>query len=215
MGVLLLALGWAGWAVLHSLLIHPRWVTWCTQRHPDLRPWYRLLYNCVALATLLPLFAYKYSLSAQHLPPHVLMAWPWWLTPLRWLGLAWVLFLAWAGAKAYDLGWISGLSQLRCADDQPAPQQKCTPQLHTNGILGHVRHPWYSAGLVLLWVRVTRFDLPELVTSLILSIYLVLGTWLEEQKLRAHYGRTYQHYQNAVPMFFPRLRRRQGHHDLP
>jgi len=69
------------------------------------------------------------------------------------------------------------------------------------GVLRHLRHPWYLAGLLLLWGR----DLAarDLVTATLLSGYLYLGSVLEERRLLAEFGDRYRRYQRAVPASSP------------
>lgn len=196
---MLLALGWICWALLHSLLITRRWMVFVQQKYPGVCPWYRLSYNIFALLTLGLLLGYKQTVSGP-----VLLTWPLGLAPLRWAGLIFVFWLAWAGARVYDLGLVGGIKQVRlgqdCIDGPPSTS------LHTQGILQRLRHPWYSAGLVLLWTRTPSFDLSDLVTSIILTLYLLIGAWWEEKKLVAVYGQAYRDYQKSVPMFWPRFK---------
>jgi len=70
------------------------------------------------------------------------------------------------------------------------------------GILRHVRHPWYGGGLALLW-SLPNFTDVALVTRTILSCYLIVGTLLEERKLKSVMGPSYQDYCRRVPMLLP------------
>lgn len=196
---MLLALGWICWALLHSLLITRRWMAFVQQKYPGICPWYRLIYNIFALLTLGLLLGYKQIVSGP-----VLLTWPLVLAPLRWLGLVFVFWLAWAGARVYDLGLVGGIKQVRLG--QNFADCTSTTSLQTQGILQRLRHPWYSAGLVLLWTRTPSFDLSDLVTSIILTLYLLIGAWWEEKKLVAVYGQAYRDYQKSVPMFWPRFK---------
>lgn len=191
-------LGWVCWGGLHSLLINPAWQALVGVRWPGLCRWYRLIYNLLAVATLIPLLYFKQTLSGP-----MVLGWPWWLEPVRWLLLLCALWLAWAGARTHDLGQVAGWSQLRsdCGGEGRSP----AGELRTDGILGRVRHPWYSAALLLLWTRTNGFDGADLATSLVLSGYVLLGTLLEENKLLRTYGRRYREYQARVPMFLPRI----------
>jgi protein-S-isoprenylcysteine O-methyltransferase Ste14 len=76
-----------------------------------------------------------------------------------------------------------------------------TGGLDTSGILGVVRHPWYAAGILIIWAR--PLDMAVLVTNAVLTTYLFAGTILEERRLVAEFGDVYREYQNRVPMFFP------------
>jgi protein-S-isoprenylcysteine O-methyltransferase Ste14 len=73
--------------------------------------------------------------------------------------------------------------------------------LKLSGILGMVRHPWYTGGLLLIWAQ--KMDRPILMMSLILSVYFIVGALLEERKLTRIYGQDYRDYQQGVSMFFP------------
>jgi protein-S-isoprenylcysteine O-methyltransferase Ste14 len=65
-----------------------------------------------------------------------------------------------------------------------------------------VRHPLYSAIIILLWatpqMSLTRFELAALWTAWILG-----ATLLEERDLKTDFGETYRQYCKRVPMFVP------------
>lgn len=190
----LLGLGcaWIAWCTLHSLLAWPPLVTaakgWLGRSQ-------RLCYNLFALISLAPV-AFLYASAAGPL----LLVWPDWLRPLLWVarGLALGLFVA--GARVYTLADFLGVSQLR------AGQTEAPRELAAGGILRYVRHPWYLAGLLLLWSR----DLAarDLLTAVLLSGYLWLGAVLEERRLTSEFGDVYRRYCTAVPRFWPRWYRR-------
>ena len=73
--------------------------------------------------------------------------------------------------------------------------------LVTGGVLGVVRHPWYLGGILLLWAR--DLNVSGLIVNIILSLYLIFGAWLEEQKLLKEFGASYAEYQKKVSMFIP------------
>lgn len=200
-GLALLGLGWAAWGAAHSLLISPAWMRLVSARFPRLCPWYRLGYNGLAVLTILPLLYFKNALAGE-----MLLGWSGLLVIPRFLLLGAALWLFWAGARAYDLKVVGGLAQLRSG---------CTfagspyaEDLRTSGILGRVRHPWYGGALLLLWTRTGAFDAAELITSLVLSLYVLIGARLEERKLVHVHGQAYRDYQRRTPMFFPWPRRR-------
>jgi len=195
-GLVALALGWAAWGAMHSLLISPAWMRLVSARLPRLCPWYRLGYNALAVLTILPLLYFKDALAGE-----TLLGWSGPFVLLRFLLLGVALWLFWAGARSYDLRVVGGLAQLRSG---------CTfagspyaEELRTSGILGRVRHPWYGGALLLLWTRTGAFDAAELTTSLVLSLYVLVGAKLEERKLVHVHGQAYLDYQRKTPMFFP------------
>ena len=194
--LVLLALGWAAWGGLHSLLISPGWMRMVSARFPRLCPWYRLGFNALAVLTILPMLLFKDALAGE-----TLLALDGWLALPRFLLLAAAVWLFVAGAREYDLGVVGGLAQLRSACSFAGSPY--AEELRTTGILGRVRHPWYGGAILLLWTRTGAFDAAELVTSLVLTAYVLVGAHLEERKLVHVHGQAYRKYQRTTPMLFP------------
>ena len=78
------------------------------------------------------------------------------------------------------------------AEDEP---------LVTGGLHRWVRHPIYTAAFMILWGLVR--DPLSLATACWGSLYLIIGTRLEESKLSRRYGEDYRRYQGRVPAFVP------------
>jgi protein-S-isoprenylcysteine O-methyltransferase Ste14 len=72
----------------------------------------------------------------------------------------------------------------------------------TEGILNFVRHPWYSGAILIVWAFNSITDV-SLISKIILTTYLIIGTFLEERKLIHAIGEPYLEYRKRVPMFFP------------
>lgn len=188
----LTALGtsWAAYFALHSLLASLRLKSWVARKHPGLMPAYRLLYNLTATLLLLPLL-------------YATLAWdgPWlWRFQGPWGVLADGLALAAIAGFFWSLRYYSGsdflgLRQWRehAADDAQG--------LRISPFHRFVRHPWYFFGLVILWTR--DMDAARLVTTVVASIYFVVGSRLEEQKLVHYYGDAYRRYLERVPGLLP------------
>ena len=190
--VVLLAAAWGGWCAVHSLLAAPGVRRRLEGWSPLLSRWYRLAYNIFAAASLVPLVIWLEA-AAQG-PPLLQWQWPWTLLQAAaWLA-ALLLFLG--GARAYPLAEFLGLATPSSAQDEKRP-----PPLVTTGVLGLVRHPWYLAGLLTLWARTLSF--PEVVVAAVISVYLVIGAFLEEKRLLSLYGEAYRRYRRQVPMFVP------------
>jgi protein-S-isoprenylcysteine O-methyltransferase Ste14 len=191
---LILAAVWIGWCVLHSIMISTPAV-----RSVEKRPWrdhryYRLFFNVVSLATLAPIVAYMYTLKGE----------PVWRWTGMWSVVPWVLLVVAAvlfigGARHYDMKQFLGLRQL----DRREPVRALTEsgRLKTNGMLGITRHPWYAGAIALLWA--TDLTKARLITNVILTVYLIVGVFLEERKLVGEYGDAYRIYQKRVPMLLP------------
>ncbi len=192
--MLLLIVLWVVWCVLHSLLITTTVNHWFMDKGGRWLAWYRLGYVIFSLATLLPVVWYSHTL-----PQHLVVEPSSWLRVLQGLLLLSSLVLFVGGLRVYDLRAFLGIRQWRAyRDGQPGP----SPVFVRTGILGYVRHPWYSGGLAMLWGLPGLTDV-SLVTRVILSLYLVIGTLLEERKLQALLGDPYRDYCRTVPMLVP------------
>lgn len=159
--------------------------------------WYRLAYNAFAVITLLPILALPLLLNDMvlyRIPP----PWLYFTTAFQ------VLALIALGIGLLQTGIWSflGFQQfLNIDQDQP-------PKMLTGGLYNWVRHPLYTAGLILIWlIPVMTYNL--LALNLGLTIYLILGAIYEERKLVREFGDEYISYQARVPMLIPGLVRRQ------
>ena len=189
-----LALLWGLWCLGHSLLISARIQERFRQRWARQFRFYRLCYNGFALISLIPVLGYSHTLKTA-----LLFSWQG-MGMILW-ALLWgvVIFLGVQGAKAYDMGYVSGLRQAL----EPEPDKEPFLPLSRSGILSVVRHPWYLAALILFWIRSREIFVSTLVENLVLTLYIFIGIRLEEQKLIQAYGNTYRSYQKRVPALLP------------
>jgi protein-S-isoprenylcysteine O-methyltransferase Ste14 len=195
----LTALVAAAWCALHSLLIAPGIEAWQKQRLGGRAAWSRLAYNLLAAVTLLAVLLFFHRHPAIPL-------WRWhglWQLPRAALLTA-ALWLGWLGARSHDNAVFLGLRQIR---DASAGRTPPPPRFSRDGVLGLVRHPWYSAGILLL-LAIRDFTTTNVVWRAVFVLYLLLGAWLEERKLLQVFGDDYAAYRREVPAFLPRPRRR-------
>lgn len=191
---LLLAGLWGAYCAVHSLTISPPFLRWLRRRFPNGHRFHRLAFNLFSILSLIPVALYSWSLSSATVFQ--------WEGNLRWLQAGFIavgVALIAAGASNYDFKEFIGLSQISSADACRSIGKDC--ELKTAGILGVVRHPWYTAVFFLLWAR--DLDPAAIVVNTVLTVYVVIGTHLEERKLIAVFGRAYQDYQQEVSMFLP------------
>lgn len=187
-----LGLSWIAYGAIHSAGASLRCKDWFKARFPAAVPAYRLGYNL--LATLL-LAGPLWLLVAY--PGEALWRFP---APARWIAdtvalLAIVGFVA--SARYYDTDEFIGIKQWRAAStaiEDHAPMS--LSWLHR-----FVRHPWYFFGLAILWTREPNAAL--LLSNLLVTAYLVVGSRLEENKLIALYGERYREYRRRVPGLVP------------
>ena len=189
----LLALAWTAYCALHSAMISETATGFLKRRLGDSFRFYRLFFNSIAVLTLIPVLWYSQSLSQE-----AVFRWEGvWLVP-RYVLFACGVLLAVAGGRHYSLGQFVGISQLRGASSGGLA---AGGGIDSSGVLGLVRHPWYTAVVLLLWAH--DLDAAALVGNGVLTVYIVVGTLLEERKLVHEFGDAYRSYQTRVSMFVP------------
>jgi len=128
-------------------------------------------------------------------------AWQGWGTTARVVLLAAAGLLFRGGAKRYDISYFLGLRQLRMGDVHTLLSN--TGDFLATGVFGIIRHPWYLGSLLGIWSILGEYRRPIFNAAVILSLYLVVGTLLEERKIIKEYGSGYRRYQQQVSMLFP------------
>lgn len=196
----LLALLWLGYFLSHSLLASLGVKRWVATHMPQLLPWYRLTFNGLAILLLAIPLGFMWDLRSD----------PLW----EWQGIsAWfaygIALLALAGffwsLHYYDGQEFLGLRQLRLGSHD-IKDQEC---LHISPLHRYVRHPWYGLGLVLVWTQ--EMDPARLLSAVLITLYLVIGSRIEERKLLVYHGEVYREYRRLVPGLFPVPWRRLSH----
>lgn len=182
------------WCVLHSALISIRGVNIAKRFLKSFFRFYRLIYNSISVITLIPVFLIWRSIDRI---PYFEWSGEYRLVQIALFLVA--LYLLYAGAKHYDGMQFLGLRQIFSKNHGITLSE--SGEFHSDGILNVVRHPWYTAGFLLLWAR--NVNSVSLIVNIIFSIYLVMGALLEERKLIREFGQAYIHYQKRVSMFFP------------
>ena len=194
MKMLTLAIFWILWCALHSGMISmtaTRYVKrWFGRQYRA----YRLIFNLVALVTVIPVVVFEHSLRGP-----LLFRWQGFLIIFQVILLLSAVLLFVAGARHYDLLQFSGVRQIMTGLSHNALTEG--GELDTSGILQITRHPWYLGAILFIWTR--HLDLSALITNTILTLYLVVGTVLEERKLLIEYGENYRRYQKSVSMLIP------------
>lgn len=189
---LLLVAIWSLYALLHSLLASLPAKRWLCSRYPSLMPYYRLGFNAIAMILLLPPLYFTWLWREPFL-------WQW-SGPLFWLanGMALLAVIGFFWTLRYYSGAeFLGLNQVRRGETAVTDQE----HFHLSPLHRYVRHPWYGLGLVIIWTR--DMDVMFLTTACVLTIYLFIGSRLEERKLVHYHGEVYREYRKKVPGLFP------------
>lgn len=194
MKYLFAAVLWILWCTLHSALISITVTDFLKRALGDKYRFYRLFFNTVSLVTLIPVV--YYSISIRQAP---VFRWEGHLVIVKYLLLVTSISLFIAGERHYSMLQLLGIRQIKTGRATPTLSEYDT--FDTSGILGAVRHPWYTAGIIVVWAR--DMSLSTFLVNIIISAYFVIGTILEEKKLLLEFGEKYREYQKNVSMFIP------------
>ena len=160
---------------------------------------YRLAYNLISSVTLaVPVFV-GLSLQKSETPVFIWSGGVAGTVRFSLLGSALILFVS--AAKHYDMKSFLGISQVRSRNRCHLIENKHV--FTTSGASAIVRHPWYLGGILLVWSAAKVLYPSTVIAAVIISVYFVVGTILEERKLVKQFGDSYRTYQHSVPMLFP------------
>ncbi len=190
----LVAVIWPAYLALHSAMISLTVTNYLRSTLGDRYRFYRLFFNLVAVGTLIPIVRFTVGVKGD-----MLFAWDGPLVIVKWAMLAASVMLFIAGSLHYDMWQFLGLRQLQSGSAQALINSSGT--LDDTGVLGAIRHPYYTATILLFWT--SDIDTTALIVNVVVTVYVVIGTWLEERKLLLELGDTYRDYQARVSMFVP------------
>ena len=182
------------WCVLHSTMISASVLEYFKKYLADGFSYYRIFFNFIAIATLIPVALFAYSITTI-----AIFHWNGYMRVIQVLLLGISVLLFFLGGRHYDIGQVSGIKQIKEGTSNKAITD--TGELDTSGVLGITRHPWYLATILIVWAR--QMDVSVIFVNVILTSYLVVGTLLEERKLIGEFGEKYLAYQNRVSMLIP------------
>jgi methanethiol S-methyltransferase len=189
-----LAILWIAFCALHSGLISITFTNFIKQKIGDRYRFFRLFYNIFSIMTLIPVLIYTASIKQ---PPF--FVWNGYLLPIKYTLLFVGILCFVMGSRRYNFAQFAGIAQIKEGTNNNLINK--TGKLSSRGILGVVRHPFYAGIFPLIWSN--DLDVTALITNIILSVYVVIGTLLEERKLILEFGDAYRAYQQKVSMLFP------------
>jgi protein-S-isoprenylcysteine O-methyltransferase Ste14 len=160
-----------------------------------LGPWidryYRIAFNALAAAVLVP---WLVVLIRNIGPVLVVVPWPW-SAAMVLVQLGALLLMAASFLQSDPLA-ILGLKQLTA----PAVDNR----LNGTGFYAVVRHPMYSAGLLFLWCC-PIITTGTLALDMGVTLYILIGSELEERRLIKQFGDEYRRYRSRVARLIPFL----------
>ncbi len=153
--------------------------------------YYRLIFNAGGTITLLPILAMVALLPDRQL---YTVPFPWNLVNFALQGLgALVLLISLLQTGAAE---FLGISQVF------APKAANEPKLVVRGFYKYMRHPLYTASMLILWAT-PYMSQNILALNIGISLYFFIGTFFEERKLVQDFGEDYQTYRSQTPRFIP------------
>ena len=191
--MMLLIFSWLLYGAIHSFMASNFCKAFMAKISGKKFRFYRLLYNAIAIISLLPVLYLQFSIEKIFL---------WQVSDYqavigKFICVLGVIFIAIA-LQGYDLGEFSGTDLQKNNKSQ---------QLKTDGLLQYVRHPIYFGILLLVWgLFIADASTRSLVGAITVTIYLFIGIYFEEKKLVLTFGEQYQKYQKRVAMLVPFLR---------
>ena len=156
---------------------------------------YRLVFNVLALITILPALVLVFRLPDQEL----------YRFPAPWDSIALGLQALAAFGLLYavyqmDAWFFLGVRQL---GEPSAIDSTSTSHLVTDGLHRFVRHPLYTTSLIVLYLA-SPMSLNWLAFAVGCHVYFFVGSIFEERKLVREFGAAYCLYQQRVPRMLPR-----------
>ena len=193
MKYLLIVFLWAAYCSLHSFLISIRFSKLMTRLLKNYYAFYRLFYVVLSFILLIPLINFT-----AHADNIILITYPLPLNIVRYILISGSLIMfAWAFFFSYDVLSFFGIRQIL----NFGKKYNSSKEIKKKGLLGIIRHPMYFALIIYLWCRI--FTVADLVVNTLLTIYIIIGTYLVEKKLVLEFGDSYIKYQQEVPMLIP------------
>ena len=194
----LLSFFWLTYFLVHSALASLRVKHWFALRHPKSARFYRIAFNLVSLFLLLPIL---WQMDRDPGP-----VWWTWRGCEAWLanGLALAAIAGFVvSLRHYDGKEFMGLRQMQTdqGDFANAAAIEDREEFRLSPFHRHVRHPWYFFSLVLIWTR--DMNGAMLASAVLLTLYFIVGSRLEERKLMTFHGDVYRRYVRRVPGLIP------------
>lgn len=195
MDYLIVSMLWIGYCVLHSFLISISFTKYVSNLLKHYYAFYRLFYVLVSLVLLIPLINYT-----AHIDRTIIISYeiPWSIIRNICMYGSLLMFF-WAFLFNYDPLSFFGIRQI--LNFKKNKEKNSTAEIKQNGLLGIIRHPMYLALIIYLWCQ--TFRVVDIIVNIVLTIYVIIGTILEEKKLILEFGEAYKRYQKQVPMLIP------------
>lgn len=186
---------WAAYCYVHSFLISTSFTKAAARLLKKSFAFYRLFYIIFSIVLLIMLINYSSRFEGAII---VTYTFPWSIIRYVFMYGSLLLFF-WAFFFNYDSLSFFGIRQI--LNYNKAATVNPSEAIKKNGLLGVIRHPMYLALIIYLWTQ--TFRLIDILVNVELTVYVIIGTLLEERKLLLEFGAAYVKYQQEVPMLIP------------
>lgn len=187
-----MALSWAFFYVLHSALAASKLKRILEAKWPRYYKWYRLFYSILSTVLFLGILV-----QALFLPVQVLYSPGKFGQYAGYLITSSGVMIFLKSLKEVSIPSFLGLSTVSRSDSNS--------KLVVRGMYSQIRHPLYL-GLLVIFTGyfLVSGTLGALIHLGCLVLYLPFGIYFEEKNLVSIFGKSYQAYQQEVPVFIPR-----------
>lgn len=194
MNYFLIALIWTAYCALHSYMISISFTELMKHLLKSYYAFYRFFYVVISIVLLFPVFYYTGQLQSE-----VIVTYhpPWSIVRYALIICSMLIFFK-AFIFDYDALSFLGIRQLLNFRKNHVNHEG---GIKKKGLLGIMRHPMYFTVMIFLWCQTYR--LSDIVVNSVLTLYVIIGTILEERKLVLEFGDAYIQYQKEVPMLIP------------
>ena len=185
---LILSFAWIVYFLLHSLLAANSIKKYVSDNFTSVNKYYRFIYSAFATLGLLAILAFSGHIPKKYFFESVGI--------VRYVSLMLATFSVIIFRQAFRGYKLSYFIGLKTGDEE----------FVTTGILKHVRHPLYSATILLvLGYFLFEPTMATLNSMICIFLYLPIGIYLEEKKLIQQYEGRYLQYKKEVPALIPKM----------
>lgn len=193
---ILLAVFWALFFMLHSLLADDWLKNLVRKKFNNYYKFYRLGFNFVSVILFLIIVFFQFSLEKLYIFKPTIFTFS--------VGLLFIvsgIIAMFFSLKSFNTKEFIGIQQLKKLN-----HKSNVTYLSKKGFYGLVRHPLYFATILLiLGVLVYLPTYANAIFFLVVIVYLPIGIYLEEKKLIKEFGDEYKQYQKEVKSVIPYL----------